>query len=1125
MTAMTTLIRSRITALGALLVVASTAIALASAVPAAAAAPALDLSMNRVPNSVPQVGIVSGGRALYSIGVTNSGDAETSGAITVDFSLPAGLSIVSVTDEVEREFGQFGFPPVWDCAIAGDSRSVSCEGIDSDGDYAPLLGVGGPFPIGPGGEACLESLGAPCRVLVTVQADSDLGRGILSSGASASLCGGGVSACPAAADTASEANLPTWRPFDMIAYDIGNTDALDNPYTQAGGHPEQTSAYVHFTETVSDSTSKGSIIDPNGVIPAGQVKDIRVELPPGMVGNPLVVDRCSEAQLAAGACPSDSQVGILKLFSPAGEDGPDYQIYNMIAPPGRPAMFGLQLLTGIFVHLYPEVRSNGDYGLTMRTDSISQGLPLSGFSTTFWGVPADPSHDDQRTGPGCPPGPVDCPSGLPEKAFLSLPTSCTGPQPTPAHANSWLPGQEDFVDADFELPANTGCPALDFSPTLQARPTTNVADSPSGLDVDLHIPQNDDPDSTAEAHLKDATVTLPEGMAINPASANGLEGCSAAQIGLTTPVGTTPYHTTAAPANCPDASKIGTLEVDTPLLDHPLNGAVYIAKPFDNPFDSLLAIYLAVDDLQSGVVVKLAGQVVANPDTGQLVTSFKDGPQMPFEHFILHFKNGAGAPLRTPALCGDYSTTSELVPWSGNAAASPQDDWSITQSPQGACVSSAADQPNAPSFDAGTVSPIAKSYSPFVIRLRREDGSQQFSAVTVSPPPGLVAKLAGTATCSESALAVATSKSGTQEKASPSCPADSHIGTVVAGAGAGPAPYYAPGDVYLAGPYKGAPLSFAIVTPAAAGPYDLGTIVVRTAIYVDSKTAKITGVSDPIPSILAGIPLDVRTVDLRLDRPDFTLNGSSCDPSSVNGQVTSLLGQVVPLSSRFQLAECAGLGLKPKMSLQLKGGTTRGKHPALRLVLRPRQGDANLASLSVALPRSEFLDQGHIGTVCTRVQFAADECPAASIYGEVTVETPILGYPLTGHAYLRSSDNLLPDLVPDLRGPSWQPIKLEAAARTDSVHGGLRSTTDFVPDAPFSKLVVQLRGGRKGLLQNSTNICRTIFRARVEYTGQNGKVSVAHPALRNPKCPKRGGKRKHRTHADRSEGSQRRAAR
>jgi hypothetical protein len=332
------------------------------------------------------------------------------------------------------------------------------------------------------------------------------------------------------------------------------------------------------------------------------------------------------------------------------------------------------------------------------------------------------------------------------------------------------------------------------------------------------------------------------------------------------------------------------------------------------------------------------------------------------------------------------------------------------------------------------------------------------------------------------------------------------VGSVSVAAGAGPAPYYAPGKAYLTGPYKGAPVSLAIVTPATAGPFDLGTVVVRTALYVNRTTTQITAVSDPIPTILQGIPLDVRSVQVRLDRPEFTLNPTSCDPSSFGGTLMSAFGQASPLQSRFQLGECGRLGFKPKMTLALKGGTTRGKHPALTATLEPRAGDANLASISVALPHSEFLAQEHIRTVCTRVQFAAKECPAESIYGTATVETPLVSYPLSGPVYLRSSSNTLPDLVPDLMGPASQPIELEADGRTDSFHGGIRNTFEYVPDAPFTKFTLRLQGAKKGLLVNSTNICAKPQKATVKYTAHNGDTYEAHPVLK-AQCPR---KRKHK---------------
>ena len=605
----------------------------------------------------------------------------------------------------------------------------------------------------------------------------------------------------------------------------------------------------------------------------------------------------------------------------------------------------------------------------------------------------------------------------------------------------------------------------------------------------------------AQSDLRKAVVTLPEGLVVNPSGANGLDACSPAQVGIDATTGVA----NGSPVSCPDASKLGTVTVETPLIDHPLSGSVYAATPDDNPFGSLLALYVTLEDPATGTLAKLAGKVVPDPQTGRVAAIFDQNPQVPFEDFKLHFFGGAGASLRTPATCGNYTTTSELTPWSApesGGPARPGDSWAITKSPSGGgCATTPSAQPNSPAFDAGSVSPIAAAQSPFVLHLRRDDGSQQFSSVTVAPPPGLVGTLAGLATCPDSALVAAANKSGKAEKASPSCPAGSAVGSVTAAAGAGPAPYMAAGKAYLTGPYKGAPLSLAVVTPAVAGPFDLGTIVVRTALRVDPKTAQITAVSDPVPTILEGIPLDIRSVDIALDRPNFTLNPTNCNPMAVSGQWFSTLGQAASLSSRFQLGECGRLGFKPKMTLRLKGGTKRGAHPALTAMLKPRAGDANIASVSVALPHSEFLDQGHIKTICTRVQFTADQCPPNAVYGKASVLTPLFGYALTGNVYLRSSNNLLPDLVPDLRGPASQPIKVEAAGRTDSIKGGIRNSFEFVPDAPFSKLVVQLQGGKKGLLQNSRDICGRPFRATVIYTAHNGLAYTDHPLLQ-AKCGK-----------------------
>ncbi len=873
--------------------------------------------------------------------------------------------------------------------------------------------------------------------------------------------------------------------------------------TQAGAHPDFSTRFSFAATT-----------------PADDVKDIVADAPAGAVGNPGAVPPCELADFygaTAGNCPVNSQVGVIAIR--AGGVILLVPVNLLVPPPGEAAMLGFKALTVTGV-LFPEVRSDGDYGLRVNTRDIQTGFHVEYATLTIWGVPHDSVHDLQRMNRNT--GTWGASASGAVKPFLSAPTNCsTGPLDFTIAARSWQSvwaGSEDWIEATDTAPQPTGCDQVKFTPTLSAQPTTNVADQPTGLEVDVHTPQNNDackqikpfPAPTkpqfdcglATSHLKDTVVTLPPGLVINPSGANGLDGCSAAEVGLTTPVGQqTPIHFTKAQPTCPDASKIGRVEVDTPLLDAPAPGTVYIADPYDNPFRSLTAIYIVVNDTERGFIAKLAAKVTPDPLTGQLTTTVTDAPQLPFEHFYLHVKQGPRATLRTPA-CGDYSSAGELTPYSDpSSPVATSDSWSITG---GSC-----DQPNAPSFDAGVVSPVAKSYSPFVMHLRRDDATQNFSAVSVSPPQGMIAKLAGVAQCSDAALAVAAAKSGAGEKASPSCPANSQVGTVIAGAGAGPSPYYAPGKVYMAGPYKGAPLSFAILTPATAGPFDLGTIVVRTALYIDSKTAQITAVSDPIPAILDGIPTDVRSVDLTLDRAQFTETGTSCDPSAVSGQLTSTLGQVAGLSSRFQLAECTSLGFKPQMFLKLKGGTKRGKHPQLTVVLKTRPGDANIASLSLAMPRSEFLENAHIRTICTRVQFAADACPKGAVYGSATVQTPILDYPLTGNVYLRSSDNLLPDLVPDLRGPAYQPIRVESAGRTDSIHGGIRNTFDFIPDAPFTKLVTRLQGGKKGLLVNSRNICARTYRATVKYTAHNGRTYTAHPKLRAGCKGKRHKKRSH----------------
>jgi hypothetical protein len=989
---------------------------------------------------------------------------KTEGPVTVEAELPEGTQVL-------RAAGNEG-GKVWSCAKQPQVRptSVKCTRSDS-------LPPGTSYP--------------PIELIAQVHRDAP--DTLVTK---ASVSGGGASAPTTAEDTVSGI-LPA-VPWGFKAFETSALDSLGDEFEQAGGHPFSAGAKLEFNDHIRAEAAEFGFRKVNGA-----VRVVKTDVPPGFVGNPEAMgEKCetvADVMAVPTTCPAASVVGGINVETASGFFV-GLPIYAIEPERGTPAQFAFAvtiILPGFAYTLTPELRPGDGYAISLVTAPIQKSPPFFGADATLCGFGAEVGPSSTISGetefkrclePG--------ESGATERPFLTMPTKCGDPASATTHiyADTWeAPGS--YAHDEHTLEAPQGCSALNFQANLKARPTTNQADSPTGLDFDLTIPQNEDPEGTATAHLKKAVIALPEGLAVNPSSANGLGACSPSEIGLGT----------NDPNTCPDASKLGTVQVTTPILDHPLPGALYLATPHQNPFNSLLALYLVVEDPETGITIKLPGKVETDPVTGQITSSFDENPEAPVERVELKLRSGAAAPLRTPVSCGKYSTTSSLTPWSAPESgppATPKDNWQISRGPGGAACASSP--PNTPAFEAGTASPIAAAYSPFVLRLSRQDGSQQFSAVNVTPPPGLLANLSGVPYCPESALAAARARSGKEEQATPSCPAASRVGSVVAGAGAGPAPYNAPGTAYLTGPYKGAPLSLAIITPAVAGPFDLGNVVVRTALRVDPETARVSAVSDPLPTILQGIPLDVRSVAVSLDRPGFTLNPTSCDPMAVSGELTSTLGQIAPLSQRFQVAECSRLGFKPKLAISLKGKTKRGGHPALKAVLTyPKGTYANIARTSVALPHSEFLAQDHIRTICTRVQFAADQCPKGSIYGKATATTPLLDQPLSGPVYLRSSSNPLPDMVVDLRGQ----IHVALVGRIDSHKGGIRTTFDSVPDAPVSRFVLQMQGAKKGLLENSRDICKHVNRVTASFTAHNGKELQARPLLK-AKCGKKARKGK-----------------
>ncbi len=1073
--------------LGALLGAATlSALIVVPAAPAASTpVPAFAIQSLAVPTN-----FAPGGKAAYQVFVTNSGGETTDQSeITITDTLPAGLEVEGVLLYGPRN----GTLISKDCevAVVGEVSTVTCKVTDA------LLPKYLPAKLFPTNQLLLE-------IKVAVPADA---AGTLTN--QVQVEGGG--AAPASAEAENDASAEdTPAGFAEFKAELTGPDGL--PVSAAASHPYQ------YTTTFAVNTAP----PPPGAtwpVPAGgDLRNIEVALPPGLAGNPTAIDRCSAQQFYTikavvtplggdsypNECPPGSAVGVALVEQlEGGGFSRKLPIYNLIPPKGMPAQFGFQVREAP-VYINTKLRSDGDYGISAYLTDVTEAQRVTASRITIWGTPWDKSHETVRG--RCVETVELCPVVGTPRPFLRLPSNCADPLLTTMSYTTWT-RPPIFAGASDSEPAPTGCEAPDFSPTIEAKPSTNVADSPSGLHVDLHLPQkaNEDPEGLGEADLRDATVTLPPGLSVNPSSADGLGACSLAQIGYQGLKQGKPSFSTE-PAHCPDAAKIGTVEIDAPAVDHPLPGSIYLAKQSENPFGSLIALYIAVNDPQTGVVIKLPGRVETNPVTGQITNIFEQNPQLPFEDLKVDLFHGARAPLRTPQTCGEsatvpsFTTTTSLTPWSAPASgppATPSDSFAIVQSPSGACAPTAAQLPNPPFFEAGAQDPLAGVYSPFLLRLKREDGSQELKGLNVTLPLGLSARFAGTAECSEAAVAQVQSRSnpgqGALEQVSPSCPAASQLGTVTVGAGAGPTPIYLQGKAYLAGPYKGAPLSMLIVTPAIAGPFDFGSVAVRAALYVDPESAQGKVVSDPIPTILQGVPTDVRSIAVRIDRQNFTLNPTSCEAKALTAEAISVTGNVANLQNRFQVLGCTNLGFKPKLALKLKGGTKRGDHPALTAILTyPSKGAySNIAKAQVALPHSEFLDTTHIKTICTRVQFASNTCPKGAIYGFARAISPLLDKPLEGPVYLRSSSNPLPDLVADLNGQ----IHVVLAGKVDSINGGTRNTFQAVPDAPVTKFTLSLPAGKKGLLQNSTDICRGSHKATADFTAHNGKTLRLKPEL------------------------------
>ena len=852
-------------------------------------------------------------------------------------------------------------------------------------------------------------------------------------------------------------------------------------------------------------------------MPAGSAKTFLVDLPTGLSINPRATPQCKleingegKEQFPAGECPEDTRVGTSEVsvaFSGNEESLPSFPVYNLVPRPGEPARFGFAIFgQGVFLNAGVSWQSDYHEYFTIHVPQLGL-LTLVSDRLTFEGATG-------LTGAG--------------GAFVTSPSTCGDPLSEPFHAlyattlhadsaeeeapedeydvkaptfppPAFLAGSQKVVSYLPKAAQPVGCAGVPFEPTVSTEAGTTSTDSPAPATVEVKMPF--EPHAAVyQSNVKTVKLWLPQGMGLNPAAAPGLGTCEEAQF---------PIHNRAA-ISCPADSRIGSVELETPVLPKgSLKGSVYLAKPEGSDPESgkFYRLYLEASSADRGVSVRLIAGISADKTTGRLTATIEDAPQVPFESFKLKLDGKAVSPLTSPSTCGPNTTTHSFEAWSGSPDKGPTEPgFALTGSPTGgSCAKTGAERPFSPTFASAPAQNTAKATTDYTLKVERKDGEQELKGIDVTLPPGATARLKGVAYCPESAIAAATTSTAKAQINAPSCPGQSFIGTVKIAAGAGGSPLQLAGNAYLAGPYKGAPLSMVIVTPALARPFDLGDVVVRAAVFVEPESGQIHVVSDPIPDTVGGAKVDLRSLTVELSRKFFFRNGTSCKASSVTGSLAGggndpsnaadLTSHAV--SAGAWLEGCKALGFKPRLKLSLAGQTKRSGHPHLKATLSARSvRDADVGSLSVALPHSLFLDQASLGTVCTRVQFAAAQCPTKSIYGYARAWSPLLEAPLEGPVYLRSSSNKLPDLVAHLQGQ----VTIDLDGRIDSHKGGIRTSFESVPDLPVSKFELNLPGGKGGLLVASKNLCAAPVKAEVKAVAHNSRVANLNQVVKPAGC-------------------------
>lgn len=782
--------------------------------------------------------------------------------------------------------------------------------------------------------------------------------------------------------------------------------------------------------------------------PEGLLHGIQLDLPTGMMGNPAALPRCSPTEFEGFVprCDGSTQIGIVRgVVTGLGQI--QVPVYNLVPVQGAAAAFGGSANGNRFIQSLSLVGS-GAAGSIRLSGTLPPEPQIVDVEEEIWGVPADPEHDAERICWSAGGSKIEgCPAGVGEKPLLTLPASCAEPMRTTLTATSLDSPPEVAVATDVSRDAGgdpwplVGCELVPFDPkvTLQAE---GAALAPTGLAVGIELPQQEAVGVTPTAPLTAFRIALPAGLALNPAAGSWLGSCP------------------PAATSCPPSSRLGSVKLRTPLVDHELSGSIYLATPGANPFAARYAIYLAIEDEASGTSLKIPGRLDADASDGRLTAIVPEMPQVPFSDLELEFAGGARAPLASPPLCGRYSGDATLSPSTVpfEVPAQRAATFTLTSGERGApCPPPEALRNPAPAFHAGSEGPVAGGGDPFVVRISRQDGDQHLGSFRLTLPPGLTANLA-------------------------SFPIGARVGSAQVNAGVGPEPARLEGSVYLGGPYEGAPYSLETVVPARVGPFDLGPIVQRAALEIDPVTAQISVRSDPLPQILGGVPLELRSLELDFDRPGFIRNPTSCEPMAITGTATTRLGQTAPLSDRFQVGDCAALAFHPKLSLGLSGALGRNGHPGVRAVLRGDPSGAALASAGFTLPAGELLDLGHLRELCPRGAPAAG-CPRDSRLGNLRLISPFVDGALEGPIYLREPGRGLPGLVAEVRSGQ---LRFVLHGRTGSSGGRLTVRFGSLPDIPLSKAVLSLGGGRRGVVVNSRSLCARPGVATATATAHNG---------------------------------------